>query len=51
MRLEVRADDRGTIALYESSGYRRVGRALGYYGGVDALRLEKALGKEPRQCS
>jgi [ribosomal protein S18]-alanine N-acetyltransferase len=51
MRLEVRADDRGTIALYDSSGYRRVGRALGYYGGVDALRLEKALGKEPGQCS
>jgi len=44
MRLEVRADDRGTAALYESSGYRRVGRAAGYYGGrVDALRLEKAL--------
>jgi ribosomal protein S18 acetylase RimI-like enzyme len=50
MRLEVRADDRGTIALYESSGYRRVGRAPGYYGDrVDALRLEKALGKEPRR--
>ncbi len=50
MRLEVRADDRGTIALYESSGYRRIGRAPGYYGGrIDALRLEKALGKEPRQ--
>jgi ribosomal protein S18 acetylase RimI-like enzyme len=49
MRLEVRADDRGTIALYESSGYRRIGRAPGYYGGVDALRLEKALGKEPRR--
>jgi ribosomal protein S18 acetylase RimI-like enzyme len=49
MRLEVRADDSGTIALYESSGYRRIGRAPGYYGGrVDALRLEKALGKEPR---
>jgi ribosomal protein S18 acetylase RimI-like enzyme len=43
IRLEVRADDRGTIALYESSGYHSVGRALGYYGGVDALRLEKAL--------
>jgi [ribosomal protein S18]-alanine N-acetyltransferase len=51
MRLEVRADDRGTIALYESSGYRRVGRAVGYYGRVDALRLEKTLGQEPRQCS
>jgi ribosomal protein S18 acetylase RimI-like enzyme len=50
MRLEVRADDRGTIALYQLSGYRRIGRALGYYGGrIDALRLEKALGKEPRQ--
>jgi ribosomal protein S18 acetylase RimI-like enzyme len=50
MRLEVRADDRGTIALYESSGYRRIGRGPGYYGGrVDALRLEKALGKEPRR--
>ena len=49
MRLEVRADNGGTIALYESSGYRRLGRAPGYYGGrVDALRLEKALGKEPR---
>ncbi|MGN6747512.1 MAG: GNAT family N-acetyltransferase [Xanthobacteraceae bacterium] len=51
MRLEVRADDRGTLALYESSGYRSVGRALGYYAGVDALRLEKVLGEEPRQRS
>jgi ribosomal protein S18 acetylase RimI-like enzyme len=52
MRLEVRADDRGTVALYESCGYCRVGRAPGYYGGrIDALRLEKALGKEPRQSS
>ena len=50
MRLEVRADDRGIIALYESSGYRRIGRAPGYYDGrVDALRLEKVLGKEPRR--
>ena len=50
MRLEVRADDRGIIALYESSGYRRIGRAPGYYNGrVDALRLEKVLGKEPRR--
>jgi ribosomal protein S18 acetylase RimI-like enzyme len=52
LRLEVRANDRGSIALYESSGYRRIGRAPGYYcGRVDALRLEKALGKEPRQRS
>jgi ribosomal protein S18 acetylase RimI-like enzyme len=52
MRLEVRADDRGTIVLYESSGYRRVGRFPGYYRGrVDALRLEKTLGREPRRRS
>ena len=52
MRLEVRADDRGTIALYELSGYHRVERAAGYYGGrIDALRLQKALGKEPRRRS
>jgi ribosomal protein S18 acetylase RimI-like enzyme len=52
MRLEVRADDQGTIALYESSGYRRIGRTPGYYGGrIDALRLEKTLGKEPRRPS
>ena len=50
MRLEVRADERGTIALYESSGYRRIGRTAGYYGlRIDALRLEKALRKEPRR--
>jgi [ribosomal protein S18]-alanine N-acetyltransferase len=50
MRLEVRADDRGTIALYTTSGYRSTGRLPGYYGGrIDALRLEKAHGKEPRQ--
>ena len=51
MRLEVRADERGTMALYESSGYRRLGRVPRYYGGRDALRLEKMLGKEPRQRS
>jgi len=56
MRLEVRADSRGTIALYQEAGYRCVGRVPDYYSGrVDALRLEKALGKdlnkEPRQCS
>jgi len=51
MRLEVRADERGTITLYQSCGYRSVGRALGYYAGVDALRLEKALREEPRQRS
>jgi ribosomal protein S18 acetylase RimI-like enzyme len=51
MRLEVRADSRRTIALYERAGYRCLGRAPGYYGRVDALRLKKLLGKEPRQHS
>ena len=51
MRLEVRADSRGTIALYEAVGYRCIGRAPSYYGRVDALRLEKQLGKEPRSRS
>ncbi len=45
IRLEVRADQIGAIALYESSGYRSVGRRAGYYGGVDALVLEKPLGR------
>lgn len=44
MRLEVRADDAGAIALYESSGYCRFGRRKRYYDGkIDALRLEKPL--------
>jgi ribosomal protein S18 acetylase RimI-like enzyme len=44
MRLEVRADDAGTIALYESSGYRPFGRRRRYYAGrIDALRFEKPL--------
>ena len=52
MRLEVRADDRGAITLYESSGYRRCGHHPGYYGDrVDALRFEKALAKEPQRRS
>jgi ribosomal protein S18 acetylase RimI-like enzyme len=44
MRLEVRADDAGAIALYETSGYRRFGRRRRYYDGrIDALRFEKPL--------
>lgn len=44
MRLEVRADDAGAIALYESSGYGRFGRLHRYYDNrVDALRFEKRL--------
>jgi ribosomal protein S18 acetylase RimI-like enzyme len=48
MRLEVRADDRGAIALYKTSGYHAFGRHAGYYDGrIDALRFEKPLGPEP----
>jgi ribosomal protein S18 acetylase RimI-like enzyme len=44
MRLEVRADDVGAIALYESSGYARFGRLPRYYDNrIDALRFEKRL--------
>jgi len=44
MRLEVRADDAGAIALYESSGYARFGRHRRYYDNrIDALRFEKRL--------
>jgi ribosomal protein S18 acetylase RimI-like enzyme len=46
MRLEVRADDAGAIALYESSGYRGFGRRPRYYDGrIDALRFDKPLGR------
>jgi [ribosomal protein S18]-alanine N-acetyltransferase len=46
MRLEVRADDAGAIALYESSGYVRFGRRHRYYDNrIDALRFEKQLGR------
>ena len=46
MRLEVRADDAGAIALYESSGYAQFGRRHRYYDKrIDALRLEKSLAR------
>jgi ribosomal protein S18 acetylase RimI-like enzyme len=52
MRLEVRADDRGALAFYESSGYRCIGRRPGYYGGrVDALCFDKPLVEEPPRRS
>ena len=48
MRLEVRADDAGAIALYEGSGYRRFGSRPRYYDGrIDALRFDKALAQRP----
>ena len=46
MRLEVRADDAGAIALYESSGYVLFGRRQRYYDNrIDALRFEKPFGR------
>ena len=44
MRLEVRADDPGTINLYRTAGYRNFGRKHRFYSGrIDALRFEKLL--------
>ncbi|EKF20382.1 GNAT family N-acetyltransferase [Nitratireductor pacificus] len=44
MRLEVREDNRGAIALYERNGYRRFARRDNYYhDGMSALRYEKQL--------
>lgn len=44
LRLEVREDNARAIRIYEQSGYRKIGRELGYYGdGQTALRYEKTL--------
>ena len=43
-RLEIRADNAASLALFERHRYRRFGRHAGYYhDGMDAVRLEKAL--------
>jgi [ribosomal protein S18]-alanine N-acetyltransferase len=48
MRLEVRTDNAGAIALYEKNGYRLFGRIEDFYeDGADALRFEKALPAGP----
>lgn len=48
LRLEVRVDNPRAIALYETSDYRRVGEAAGYYSdGATALRYEKQLSPKP----
>lgn len=45
IRLEVRQDNLRAIALYERSGYRRIGQRSGYYeDGATALRYEKRIG-------
>ena len=42
--LEVRADNKPAIALYEKSGYEIVGRSVKYYeDGCDALQMQKWL--------
>jgi len=44
LRLEVRADNKAAIALYERTGYRMFARLPDYYeDGQTALRYEKAL--------
>jgi [ribosomal protein S18]-alanine N-acetyltransferase len=44
LRLEVRADNSGAIALYERLGFHRFGRRDDYYAdGATALRFEKQL--------
>lgn len=44
MRLEVRTDNAAAIALYERSGYVRIGELPAYYDdGADARRYEKNL--------
>ena len=45
LRLEVRIDNPGAIALYERNGYQRFALIHGYYQDhADALRLEKRIG-------
>lgn len=44
LRLEVRSDNAAAIALYQRSGYHRIGTRAGYYeDGADAWRFEKRL--------
>jgi len=45
LRLEVRPDNKGALALYESAGYRRFDTIEEYYSdGTPAWRYEKELG-------
>lgn len=46
--LEVRIDNRGAIALYETLGFEPTGRRRGYYSdGTDALLMSKTLSDAP----
>jgi len=45
-RLEIRADNVASLALFGRNGYRAFGRhGVYYHDGVDALRLEKTLAR------
>ncbi|MDH5230311.1 MAG: GNAT family N-acetyltransferase/peptidase C39 family protein [Gammaproteobacteria bacterium] len=47
LRLEIRDDNRASIRLFESLGYKQFGRYLKYYeDDADAVRLEKRLMNE-----
>ena len=48
LRLEVRTDNPGALALYERNGYRRFAQVNDYYADhTPALRLEKTLVRPP----
>ncbi len=47
VHLEVRADDAGAQALYESLGFETIGRRRGYYHGIDALTMRLRLMPRP----
>ena len=41
--LEVRADNAPAIAMYKKFGFSEISVRRGYYGGVDAVIMEKSL--------
>ncbi len=50
LRLEVRADNRSAIRLYERAGYRRIGVYPQYYADkANAVRYEKSLAGAKRR--
>ncbi|MGH8160691.1 MAG: GNAT family N-acetyltransferase [Gammaproteobacteria bacterium] len=52
LRLEVRRDNAGAIALYRARGFRQFAVVGDYYeDGQDALRFEKTLAGEPHEPS
>lgn len=43
LSLEVQADNRAAVCMYEKSGFERVGARAGYYQGKDALLMKVGL--------